>query len=216
MNIYELWIDSHQAKVFLGAIRKKSDVIALWMGCVKSFLLEMPADPERRFAKLFIAVGSMSRLFCVLNDGRKIFSVSFPFSVRLEEGRKIFLSKGGVEIDNRLSSEIVSLLNLPNGGVLDATDFEGFIDPVFESMDVDKSLWSLLRELMLAEETYVRYDWDSDRKNGHLHPEHHLDIGYSSSCTFKVGLKEGVNEEFLISLMDTDTECHYVGGCGVI
>ncbi|MDY1033398.1 hypothetical protein [Stenotrophomonas sp. CFBP8980] len=157
----------------------------------------------------------MSRLFCVLEDGRKIFSVSFPFSIREEGGPPVFFSRGGIEIDNRLSSEINALLHMPSGGVLDAVDFEGFIDPVFESMEVHLSIWSLLREIMLAEDSYLRYDWDLHRKNGHLHPEYHLDVGYSSSCTFKIGLKRGVDEAFLLSLTDRDTDCHYLGDCGI-
>jgi len=215
MRTHALWIDVYQAGSFIRPVRRKVDVIVLWMGCIKAFLVGMPPVEERRCAKLSIMVGSMSRLFCELDDGRKIFSISFPFVVRVEEDGVKFFSRDGVEIDNRISSEVLSLLDRSDGGGLDAVDFDGFIEPIFESLDVDHSIWSLLRELMLAEEAYLRYDYDNDRINGHLHPEHHIDVGYSSSCTFKVGLRRRIDQDFLVSLMDTETECHYIGDCGV-
>ncbi|WP_150114898.1 hypothetical protein [Xanthomonas euvesicatoria] len=151
----------------------------------------------------------MSRLFCELDGGKKIYSVSFPFNCREVDGSFIFSSRGGVEVDNRISSEIVALIDRPDG-VLDVVAFEGFIDPLFEALEVDLSIWSVVRELMTAEESYLRYDWDAERVNGHRHPLHHIDVGYSSACSFKFGLRQRIGRDGLISILNIDSDCHYI------
>ena len=63
---------------------------------------------------------------------------------------------------------------------------------------------------MLAEDAYVRYDWDEKRADGHRHPVHHLDLGYSAGGTFKVGLREAIDRAALVAILDIETDCHYL------
>jgi hypothetical protein len=209
---FDLSIDQYQAESFLEAIRSKQDIIVLWMTAIKAYLVNYPVSEAQSEARLSIIVMSMSRLFCELKGGGKIFSVAFPFSVRYQEEEGfIFASREGIRIDNRVSSEIISLIE---SGVLNAADFSHFIDPIIEAVDVDASIWTLFRELMLAEDAYIRYDWDVERADGHRHPEHHLDFYYSQGSTFKVGLRQGIDHATMMSILDIGSDCHYLLPCG--
>ncbi|TQL81338.1 hypothetical protein FB549_2900 [Delftia sp. HK171] len=204
----DIALDKYQAQVFSSPIRCKGDVIILWMNAVKAFLVQQPPLGSDVAASLSIFIATMSRLFCEVSEGRKIYSISFPFTVRVDNGELNFSSRSGILIDSQMSSLVLSLVN--TDGVLDATDPYVFIDPVLTAMDINQGAWSLLRELMLAEDGYVRYDWDTVRVNGHLHPEHHLDLCYSNASTFKVGLPRQLTRADFLTILDVDTNCHYL------
>lgn len=204
----DLALDKYQAQIFSSPIRGKSDVIVLWMNTVKAFLVQHPPVGPDVAASLSIFVSTMSRLFCVAGDGRKVYSISLPFTVRTDGDEICFVSRAGIAIDSQISSLVLSLVN--TDGVLDSIDPYAFIDPVLTAMDINQGAWSLLRELMLAEDGYIRYDWDTVRINGHLHPEHHLDFCYSNASTFKVGLPRQLTQAELQSILDVDKDCHYL------
>lgn len=207
MKRFDLAIDKYQAAHFLKAVRAKRDIIVLWMTAIKAFLVNQPTADAQSEARLSIVIMSMSRLFCELNEGGKIFSISFPFTVRYEAEEYIFTSREGVQIDNRVSSQIISLVD---SGILQASDFSHFIDPIIEAVDIDPLLWSLFRELMLAEDAYIRYDWDLARVDGHRHPEHHLDLYYSQGSSFKIGLRGELSHATMVSILNIESDCHYL------
>ncbi|MDH1814062.1 hypothetical protein [Comamonas aquatica] len=204
----DLALDKYQAQLFSSPIRGKSDVITVWMNTVKAFLVQQPAIGSDVAASLSIFVSTMSRLFCVTGDGRKIYSISFPFTVRTDGAEIRFFSRAGIAIDSQMSSLVLTLVN--TDGVLEATDPYLFIDPVLTAMDINHGAWLLLRELILAEDGYVRYDWDTARVNGHLHPEHHLDLCYSNASTFKVGLPRQLTRGDFQTILDITADCHYL------
>lgn len=204
----DITLDEHQANQFLQAVRVKRDVITLWMNAIKAFLVQQPADEVDMAAELSVVVSKMSRLFLGVADGRKIFSIAFPFTVRTDGPELQFFSREGILIDSRMSSVVLSLVH--TDGVLELQDPYSFLDPILTAMEADQGTWSLFRELMLAEDGYVRYDWDTERVNGHLHPEHHLDFCYSGPSTFKVGLQKQLGREEFLSILDLETDCHYL------
>ncbi|AEA60527.1 hypothetical protein [Burkholderia gladioli] len=208
MKRFDLAIDKYQAEELFGAVRSKKDVIVLWMQAIKIFLANQPAEGDKKTADLSIVVRSMSRLFCELNNGEKIFSVTFPFNSKNIEGRLEFSSREGLLIDSRVSSQILTLIQ--GNGIFDCVDFNDFIDPIFDATSIDKSLWNLIRELMLVEDAYLRYDKDQIRIQGHTHPEHHIDVYYSSSGSFKIGLDQQIDKASLISILSIETDCHYL------
>lgn len=207
---FDIALDRYQVATLVGAVRTKRDVIALWMNAIKSFLADSPAPDHLREAKLSIVVKAMSRLFCELEGGRKIFSVGFPFTVQSVDGELQFRSREGILIDNRVSSGILSLIEDKVTGVLSSRDFYQFIDPLLEAIEIDPAMWTLLRELMLAEDAYLRYDWDEKRADGHKHPIHHIDLCYSAEGTFKLGLKDSIDQSALIEILDIEVDCHYL------
>lgn len=203
-----LAIDRYQAESFLKAVRTKRDVIFLWMNAIKAFLVNQPAEQAQAVAVISVSVMSMSRLFCELNDGKKIFSISFPFNLQIQDDEVNFYSREGVLVDSQISSQLLALIE--SGGILEECDFLKFVDPIFDAVDSDPNIWGLLRELMLAEDAYVRYDWDPTRINGDIHPEHHLDFFYSSSSSFKLGLSGQLDRHSLMGILNVDTDCHYL------
>lgn len=205
---FYLDIDEYQASAYLSAIRSKRDIILLWMETIKNFLAGQPAEGPRVSARLTIRVDKMSRLFCTSEGGRKIFSVGFPFSVSFGGDCFRFFSREGVEVDSGVSSNIIALVD--SSEIFAVQDFCSFIDPILEMSEHDPQLWTLMRELMIAEDGYIRYDWDEIREDGCRHPLHHLDVYYSSASTFKVGLGQQLDQSSLISILDLTTDCHYL------
>ncbi len=207
-KVIELGLDKYQAADFARPVRAKSDVILIWMQAIKALIASFPPAEADIQAKLSIVVISMSRLFFETTDRRKIFSVAFPFSVREEEDGVCFYSREGIKMDSRVTSQIVGLVT--GAQVFEEKDFGRFLDPIFDAADLDPSLWTLLRELMLAEDGYVRYDWDEVRANRHLHPLHHLDFFYTPSGSFKLGLGATLDRDQFVHLMNVETDCMYV------
>lgn len=208
MKRFDLAIDQYQADELFGSVRSKTDVIILWMQAIKIFLANQPADGEKKVADISIVVRSMSRLFCELNNGEKIFSVAFPFNSRKEGEKFEFYTRAGLLVDSRVSSQILTLVQ--GNQIFDCTEFNDFIDPIFDASANDNTLWSLIRELMLVEDAYFRYDKDVARINGHIHPEHHIDMYYSASGSFKIGLDQQIDKASLISIVSIETDCHYL------
>lgn len=166
----------------------------------------MPPSPGQTEAKMALKVAKMSRIFYASQD--KIFSLNFPFFVRQDSSGLTFSTANCPNVDNKVTSNILSLLD--SNEVLNHSDFFAFADPIIELYDVDNTAWALFRDLMLCEDGYIRYDHDPARKNGHLHPLHHLDVFYSNSTTFKVGYTEQMSLENMTDILDITTDCHYV------
>ena len=79
----------------------------------------------------------------------------------------------------------------------------------WESVNLD-AVCELVKHLMLFEPGYIRYDHDREHANGAMHPEHHLDIFFSSDSTMKLGLSTGIGSEWFIDLVNILSECKYV------
>lgn len=174
------------------------------MGAIKIMLVNVP--PPIPHGEFVLVVSKMSRLFFIKPD--KIVSISFPFSVRTEDGALAFGCAHHPNIDHGVTSKILSLVDADE--VIEAGDVLAFADKVFEESEGDPDLWSLLRYLLTEEDGYVRYDHDALRANGHFHPLHHLDVFYSGPATFKLGLPTEIDRESLTNLFDLTTECLYV------
>ena len=153
-----------------------------------------------------LIVSKMSRLFYVSDD--KYFSLNFPFSV-IEDGELLcFKFKNGDEIDSRFSSDIIAVISSPEAFM--SFDIFDFLDPVVEIIENNCNFWSLLRDLILFEDGYIRYDYDVKHANGAIHPINHLDIFYSSGSTFKIGLKDRIDDNHLIDILNVSTDCHFL------
>jgi hypothetical protein len=205
---FRLNIDKAQAAPYVSAIRSKKDIITIWMQTIKNYLVGHPATGANIHANLSIQVTKMTRLFCTSGQGIKIFSIAFPFSVEIIDEQYQFKSKQGVIIDSAISSDVLVLVQ--SHDILSSTNIEQFMDPLLEISERNSDFWCLIRELMTSEDGYIRYDHDVARQAGHLHPLHHIDVFYSSSSTFKVGLQNQTSEAALASIVDPTTDCHYL------
>lgn len=148
----------------------------------------------------------MSRLFYFTKD--KYFSVNFPFAATETEEGLIYSSEHISDIDSRVTSQVLSVISSEDSFGADCI-FE-FADPIATIVDYDLNFWSFLRELLLSEDGYIRYDYDEEHQNGLLHPLNHYDVFYSSGATFKVGLKQKIERETIIDLLQTESNCHFL------
>ncbi len=197
-------------------IRRKDDLLRLLAHTIKFLVLHPTADTTTIAAdkKLVLYIDKMSRLFFCVKD--KIFSFRFPFYVGVNpEDSSLSISfKGYFEFDSITSSLLIAILeqeDIFNGTLENINEkmLQEIIENEWENIDSD-GVCELVKQLMLFEPGYLRYDHDEEHANGAMHPAHHLDIFFSSSGTMKLGLRSGVESEWFIDLVNILTECKYV------
>lgn len=206
MKRYIFGIDEYQAKWAFSPIRNRRDIVSLLMKTVKVMLINTPVDETIRAGTIVLIVSKMSRLFYV--SEAKVFSISFPLFVQEIEDSLIFKSHGHPDVNSKVSSDILALLE--SDGIFDTPEVLSFAEPISDACAYDLDLWALFRDLLIAEDGYIRYDYDEVREDGHRHPLNHLDIFYSTSATFKLGLNEKLDHENFANILDLNTDCHYV------
>ena len=197
-------------------VRTKGDLLRLLAHTIKFLILHPAADPTKivEDKKLILYIDKMSRLFFCVKD--KIFSFCFPFYVGVSpEDSSISISiKDYFKFDSITSSLLLAILeqeDLFNGTLENVNEkmLQEIIENEWENIDLD-GVCELVKHLMLFEPGYLRYDYDVEHKNGAMHPEHHLDIFFSSNGTMKLGLKNSVESEWFIDLVNILTECKYI------
>ncbi len=205
MKVFEFPVDAYQAEWMLSPLRSKRESISLLMRTIKIMLL--PALPNPGTAgKVILRVDKMSRLFFVFD--KKIFSVNFPYVVTEVDGLLEFRSLNQAKIDSAFTSHVLSVLDM--GDSFENQEILNFADPISDICQFDADFWSLLRELLMCEDGYIRFDHDKVRANGRRHPVDHLDVFYSSCNTFKVGLDTSMSHDVLCDLLNINTDCHYL------
>lgn len=206
MKKYEFFLGEREVNEYFSPIRQKEDVIKLLMYAIKTMLLP-PIDSSSAKGKMLLLVSKTSRLYFFTDS--KYFSIAFPIFVKEENGGTLRFSSHYIEdVDSKITSDILGLMTcekaLASECVLD------FLEPLWESPeDFHRYLWTFLKELLLFEDAYIRYDYDIEHENGRIHPLHHLDVFYSSG-TFKIGLENYIDDDFFINIMNLETDCLYL------
>jgi len=215
MKSYDFDLDKYALDKFFRPIRDKVGVIEILMESIKYMILNPNIASEDINGKMILKIDKMSRLFFFKED--KYFSITFPFFIKKDEdGKYIIYSKDVESIDNKLTSEILEIINCDK---FKADCSLEFIEPIDEYEYHNKFFWVFLRELFLMEDGYIRYDYDEENYNKfkekgeiHKHPLNHYDLFYSSNCTFKLGLHKAIKEkeEDFIDLLNISTNCRYL------
>jgi len=204
------------AKVFPNyRVKTKAQLIEILMEATRFILLQNDSDfivEDDSIGKIILHIGKMSRIFFFAD--KKYYSVVFPFHF-LEEDNYKMIFKSNIEVTSQLISKVISIINCDEFKEQCSLDF---VAPIcdFEE-ECDENFWVFLRELLLMEDGYIRYDFDKENydkamQNGeeHKHPLNHYDIFYSSNATFKIGLKDTLGNDAFINLLDTNSECEYL------
>jgi hypothetical protein len=206
-KIIDFELDIETFNSFFRIIRKKEDVILLLMDIVKFIQISHVLPKGISVGKLRIVVSKMNRVF--LLSGDKHYSIAFPFSVELLGGEQYMVSSNICgEVDSVISSQIKAIFK--NNELLNCGCVSKLADTVLDKSEIIPSFWPLVRELILFEDGYIRYDFDTDRENGDLHPLNHLDIFYSSRASFKLGLPNKLTEDDLSNILNTETDCQFI------
>jgi len=214
MKIYEFNISQIYLDKFFRPIRSKAEVIEVLMETIRYMILNPTLDKEDSHGKIILRIDKMNRLFFFSKE--KYFSIVFPFFARKEDNKYIFSFKNKIEVDSRLISQVISIIKCDE---FKANCSLEFAQPICDYQEeCDENFWEFLRELLLMEDGYIRYDYDEenhkrfkDRGEEDKHPLNHYDLFYSSHATFKIGLNSKLNEDNFIDLLDINSDCKYLG-----
>jgi hypothetical protein len=204
MKRYSFDIGDWEISNFFSAIREKRDVILLLMKTVKLINSPLsPIEPNRKAGEIILLISKMSRLFFVSDV--KIFSIRFPFFVGESEEQFTISSVYVENIDSKLTSHIISFFSFS-----EAFEFPDFLDFAEYLPDEDERIWNLVRELLLFEDGYIRFDHDPRNANDKIHPLNHFDVFYTDQCSFKIGIHQKISVSEIIDFLDRGTECSYL------
>ena len=112
MTEYKFDIDASYMDRFFKPIKNKVQVIELLMHSIKYMLLNPVVKQSDSQGKILLRKDKMSRLFFVKAD--KYFSIAFPFYIKKEDDAFTFSFNNLMNIDSRLTSEVLSLVEEPS------------------------------------------------------------------------------------------------------
>ncbi|MGW8114021.1 hypothetical protein ACVS9P_02360 [Caproicibacterium sp. NSD3] len=217
MKRFEFALSDSLYEQSLLPIRTKYDILILLAHTIK-FLVSSPLSqqtPEENSRKMILYIDKMSRLlFCVKN---KIFTFQFPLQVQIPSDGNDCLSVyygDFLKIDSIVSSLLLAVFEQKDifKGSLENIDqkvLQEIVDNEWDDINWD-GLCELIKHLVLFEPGYLRYDHDIKHANGELHPEHHLDFFFSQNNVLKIGLRSGVESEWMLDLLNILTNCKYI------
>lgn len=200
-----LAVDKYQSRELAAPIRSRFDALSTWMHAIKIIINYYPPGDINTAGHLGILKAKMSRIF--FSNDNKTFSMAFPFNVESKDGGHLVKTLSGIEIDSRLSSEI-----LLTAEKLKERRFSSERDLVahFDGEPAGRDFWPAFSEVLDAEDGYLRFDHDPDQEKGHKHPLNHADLFYTNGASFKLGLHHKVTLNEIIDILDRDTDCHYL------
>ncbi len=201
-------INKDQSLWLFSSIRKKEDLIIILMKSIKLFLTQNKVPSiNSSHTEVTIIISRMNRIFFSLPN--KLITFNFPFQIDLTNPDSVrFTDKYLGEIDHKVTSDVISALN--NKKCLDKECVFDFLQTIEESIGKEE-FWLFFKNLLTFEDGYLRYDLDnSERTDPVFHPVNHIDIFYSSSNSFKIGLESGVNINKLIDILDYKTPCRFI------
>lgn len=207
MKVYDVLLDDKQVESMFKPVRDRKQVVELLLSTMRLFLLQPLPRPLKISGLLELRISKMSRLFFFSEN--KHFSIAFPFIAKLnDDGVLAFYNDSGFEISSKTLSEITAIID--SGYDFDNGSFIDFYDSFEESLVESPNFWTVFLKLMTFEEGYIRYDYDEEHENGDLHPLNHLDIFYSTKPTFKIGLRGRYQKDYLVNLVNRETNCVYL------
>ncbi len=195
--------DIHSS-LFFFAIRKKRDVISLLMNTIKYVRSDVKINGSITNRIHFI-VDDMNRIF--FESPNKIFSIRSPFNIREENGELIFYTNSINNIDHKVTSEVLSFILDER---FESTSSYQFLESFEDNIPNGDELWSLIKELLIFEDGYIRFDHDPENENGRQHPLNHLDICYSRASTFKIGTHKRPCINYLKGILDNKVNAEYL------
>lgn len=192
-------------------VKTKLEILNILLEAVRYSLSYDPNEIKSSKGKMILIIDKMSRIFFYTDN--KAYSIAFPFFT-IDNNEEIRFSFENIEVDAYLISNLISVIM--DGSFMDGCSIdlsESLIDFEIEN----ENFWLILRELLLYEEGYIRYDHDivgfnEAREKGyeHRHPLNHFDLFYTNKATFKVGIENKINTDEFIEILNIKTDCKYM------
>jgi hypothetical protein len=189
---------------FFFPIRDKIDYARIIIYATRYLLLNIPTDDTECNSKIKLCIDKMSRLF--FYKEKKYFSLSFPFSVQVDDNEITDISTlSGKSINSKSISSVIS--------IIEDSSFKlnpSLTDYYMESDTAQVVGITILEEIFQSEPAYIRYDNDPVNENGKLHPLNHLDVNYSSYGTYKIGLEKEIEIVSFDDVLNIRTDCSFL------
>lgn len=199
------------------SIRNKINVIQIlievsrWLNILKPKLLdELSTTIEDGDIRVIIYIDKMSRIFIMEND--KIHSFNFPFELKVENDKYIVVFKN-IIINNATCSILYAIFD----DIFDCESIEKILEQYWNiaadfliSAEEGGIYAELITHLLSFEPGYLRFDHDETRSHLEFHPQDHIDIGYSSGVTYKLGLRKRINVMEMIDVININTPCMFI------
>ena len=192
-------------------VKTKLQLLVILLEATRYMLVYHEMKDIDKEGKVTLVIDKMSRLFFEKSD--KFYSIVFPFNAN-RIGNKLSFSFQNIDVDSQLISNVISTIrcnSFENRCSLD------FADAMFQFENEQEDFWVFLRELILFEDGYIRYDKDLEgykkakaKEQEHRHPVNHYDVYYSNKASFKVGLENEIVVNDFIDLLDIKTDCKYL------
>lgn len=195
-------------------VKTKIQIINILLEASRYIMSNPKLKKNESKGQIKLVVDKMSRLFFI--SEKKSFSIAFPFIVNEINGNLDLSFKNNINVNSYLISQTKSAINCNS---FDDDCVLGFADSLddIKNEDNDEDLWFFIRELMLYEDGYIRYDNDpighqeaKGKGKPHRHPLDHYDLFYTNGATFKIGLKRAIKTVQFIDLLNRQTDCDYL------
>lgn len=212
---FQLEITSSSRRIFFPEqrIKTKFNLIEILLEACRYILFNEKKKTVKGQYKIIFQNEKMNRLFFVGES--KMYSISFPFNIHYD-GHEIKINyKNLIDIDSYTISNLLSFIKDP---IINSESCLDFIEPIVDfEYNQRINYWSVVKDLLLLEDGYVRYDKDDkgykealEKKQEHRHPLYHLDIFYTNQATFKLGFEKSIIDTDLIDTLDRNTDCKYL------
>lgn len=214
MKVIRFKLNNSSKDIFFPRVRVKTkiQIINILLEASRYILLNPVVDQTESVGEIRLVIDKMSRLF--FNSENKYYSIVFPFNL-YQEDKDIKLSYlHNISVDSYLISKTISAINCDE---FNDNCILGFADSIFEYENESEEVWLFLKELMLLEDGYIRYDNDPigfkeavDKGSPHKHPLYHYDLNYTNRASFKIGLQKAYSIDEFIDLLNIKTDCKYI------
>jgi hypothetical protein len=193
-------------KLLQSRLKSKTQLISILVTSLKIILTDLNPREEGSGTFCIKDYGFIKRIFfTVYDEEKKIlkhFSFTFPFNITFTETEVNFNLNNREIVIDLFILEILSTLcknnwfsdtNEGNHDIL--TFIESYGDLLYDfniPKEMELDLWSVIITLLTFEPGYIRYDYDVDNYEEHVHPLHHIDVNYSDIGTFKLGINSNI------------------------
>lgn len=203
--------------IFDRAVRHKIDLMSLSLSLmIELIALDVCFNLKEKTNFVLIKSKDTHR-YCIITNNQ-IMSAILPF--RFDFDMDVEFNHGGEIVDlndlyillmcvDKVKSEIDNAIDLLSDDIRALIDevlvVELKLDKIFEY-----KYKKLLNYMFFQEDGYLRFDYDEENSDGHLHPLNHIDINYSNTSTFKLGLKSRMDFHTFWDVLRSDTNCFYL------
>lgn len=205
-------------------IKSRKHIIELLIETVLQTISNIEYTAHNDGDKFLLNVGKMQRFIYIRQ--KQIVSIANPFTTIKDENNvirfifKISHDTETIDIDENICYKILRLN--ANNWFSRSNDFEDMYDKLelFEEIFSDdkddkkhiRMAFKMLEYLMTYEVGYLRFDDDDDinRVDEIFHPQYHLDINYTSSATYKIGLKKTMEYLSFEKVINNSLECLFL------